>query len=130
MWAFNPWDNDSAADWYDEFMDDTKLRSAWLKGINKDATEEFEEVRAAISIYLMLGRVYVWPIDHLDDDLALCIAQSEKILNLPQVQESGELVEQIRAELKALESRKKPNVECELDQQHEIDNKPWWAFWK
>lgn len=130
MWAFNPWDNDSAADWYGEFMDETKLRSVWLKGIKKDAIDEFEEVRAAVSIYLMLGRVYVWPIDHLDEDLALCIKQTEKMLSDPENLESEELIAEIKAELTELKSRETSDSEVPQSSDSPAETKAWWAFWK
>ena len=130
MWAFKPWDNDLAADWYDEFMDETKLRTVWLKGIKKDPIEEFEEVRAAVSIYLMLGRVYVWPIDHLDSDLALCIEQTEKMLSEPEHLEAEELIAQISEELTELKSRMPSETDTDVEPEQTTQTKPWWAFWK
>ena len=61
MWALQPWDNDQAADWFGGFMDRTRLRDEWLKGIQADPVDEPDIVRAAAAVFVMLGRVYVWP---------------------------------------------------------------------
>ncbi|MCL2784715.1 MAG: DUF4259 domain-containing protein [Propionibacteriaceae bacterium] len=32
-WSNNPWDKDTAADWFGDLMDTTGLRDEWHKGI-------------------------------------------------------------------------------------------------
>lgn len=124
MWDFKPWDNDSAADWYGDFMDSTNLRKHWLEGIKQDPIDDADTVRAAASVFIMLGRVYVWPIDHLDEDLELAISQLKKTLECEENKEVPELIEIIQSEINELESRvqkKAPDSKAQ--------SKPWWKIW-
>lgn len=124
MWDFEPWDNDCAADWFGGFMDSTNIRKHWLEGINQDPLEDPDTVRAAASVFVMLGRVYVWPIYHLDEDLELAISQLKKTLECEENKEVPELLEKIQAEIDELESRVKdapPNKDA--------PSKPWWKIW-
>lgn len=66
MWDYKPWDNDGAADWYGDLMDNTKLRDAWLEGIKEDPIDSPDVVRAAAGLFIILGRIYIWPIDNYD----------------------------------------------------------------
>ena len=69
-WDVQPWDNDSAADWFVEFFDgidfDSRIDSAF------ELDDKFDVIRAASYILQTLGRIYVWPGDvdklgaHLD----------------------------------------------------------------
>ena len=69
-WSDEPWDNDTAADWFGVLMDSTRLRDAWHEGITADPDDDEGEVRyAAAWLFLQLGRVYVWPIDTFAEDL-------------------------------------------------------------
>ncbi|MBX2846905.1 MAG: hypothetical protein KTR16_01185 [Acidiferrobacterales bacterium] len=124
MWDFKPWDNDSAADWFGDFMDDTNIRDHWLEGIKQDPLDDADTVRAAASIFVMLGRVYIWPIDHLDQDLELTICQLKKTLECEENKEVPELLEMIQTEIEELESRvqKKP-------EENKPPSKLWWKIW-
>jgi hypothetical protein len=126
MWDFAPWDNDTAADWFGDLMDRTKLRAEWLKGIDADSEESPEIVRAAGALFVMLGRVYVWPIDSYDDDLERAIRAMSRLVTCPEFEEAPELVEAVRVEIAELESRRRPK---DPQTKHISSNRPWWKFW-
>lgn len=107
MWAFAPWDNDDAADWFGDFMDKTRLRAAWLEGINSDVSESPGIVRAAAALFLMLGRVYVWPISTFDEDLEKTISALSAVAECDEYQELPELITLINEEIAELKSRRK-----------------------
>ena len=124
MWALQPWDNDAAADWFGDLMEVTNLRAKWLDGIREDCTDAPEIVRAAGALFVMLGRVYVWPIDDYDHDLELAISALSKVAHTESVQESPELVAAIENELAELKSRRKSEQVAAKELQ-----RPWWKFW-
>ena len=127
MWDFKPWDNDSAADWFGDLMDTCKVRNEWLKGMNADIEDEPEVVRAAVALFVMLGRVYIWPIRNYDEDLELAISKLEELAKNDLMSEVDELIEEIKLETEELKSRRKksPNSPQETSK----PNKPWWRFW-
>jgi hypothetical protein len=128
MWALAPWDNDEAADWYGDFMDRTKLREAWLEGIREDPSESPSVVRAAGALFVMLGRVYVWPINNFDEDLELSIAALSSVAACAEYQEDPELVASVNQEIEELKSRRKPNKQQVAVSKGE--QRPWWKFWQ
>ena len=108
MWDFEAWGNDSAADWFGDLMEATKLREHWLNGIQGDAEDEYEEVRAAVWLFAQLGRTYIWPIDHLDADLELAISAAKTLLANEWLQEEApDFLTKVRDELADIESRRK-----------------------
>jgi len=127
MWDFKLWDNDSAADWFGDLMDTCKVRDEWLKGINEDIEDDPEVVRAAIALFIMLGRVYIWPIDNYDEDLELAILKAEELQKNDLMAEAEELIEAIKIETEELKSRKKKTPDSSKGSSK--PNKPWWRFW-
>ena len=126
-WGKLPWDNDGAADWFGDLFDKTKLAKEVEATLKLDAEESHEEIRAAASVLLFLGRVYVWPIDDLDRHLALAADRLEEVSRVDVIAESPELVEEIRAEIQELLSRiKKPGAA----QPPPAPPKKWWQFGK
>lgn len=114
MWDIRPWDNDQAADWYAGFMVQSNFRELWLAGINLQAdSEDADAVRAAAALFMMLGRVYIWPIEHYDEDLALTISQLTKTLECPEYEECDELINIIKTEIQELENRRTPGYQAE-----------------
>jgi hypothetical protein len=128
MWALEPWDNDEAADWYDDLMEETRLRDAWLKGIGADPTESPGVVRAAGAVFVMLGRVYVWPIDHFDQDLEQAIAALSEVAKCDEYQGMPELQGLISSEIAELKARRKPDA-AQPESGQAPPSKPWWRFW-
>ena len=108
-WATAAWDNDGAADWFGDMFDATGLASYVEETLQRDVEEYYEEVRAAAYMLVALGRVYIWPIDDLDNHLALAIAKLEEVKALEEYQEVPDLVKAIDEEIAVLKSRlKKP----------------------
>jgi len=127
MWAYAPWDSDGAADWYGDLMEKTRLREAWLEGINQDSAESPEVVRAACGLFIMLGRVYVWPVKHLDEDLEQAITALSRVAENEEYKEDQDLIAQITQEIEELKSRRK--AESTGATQMPSLTKPWWKFW-
>ena len=114
-WDLKPWGNDSAADYFGVFFERSGFRERAVEQLEMQLTEEnHEKVRAAASIILFLGRVYVWPVEFLDNDLKLAIERLTEMLELPIVKEDDEYQEVIRSELELLRSR--------LDRSRAIDD--------
>lgn len=106
MWDAEAWDNDSAADWFADFMDTTGVREFWLRGINSDLEDEPEVVRAALWLFVQLGRTYIWPIEHLNSDLDLAINAARALLNIQHLaDEVPDYVSGIENDLQVLQLR-------------------------
>lgn len=126
-WGKLPWDNDGAADWFGDLFDKTKLANQVEDALKLDVVHSHEEIRAAASVLLFLGRVYIWPIRDLDRHLALAADRLEEVSRLDVIAESPEFVEEIRGEIQELRSRiKKPGASQPPPQ----PPKKWWSFWK
>jgi len=103
------WDNDGAADWFSDMFEATRLAKYVEETLQRDVAEYHEEVRAAAYMVVALGRVYIWPIEDLDNHLALAIAKLEEIKALEIYQEVPDFVKAIDEEVAVLKSRlKKP----------------------
>ena len=111
MWDIEPYDNDAAADWLGELMDSTKLREAWCKGISADLDDEQAVLRAAVWLFIQLGHVYVWPIEHYEEDLELTICVAEKLSQDPDLTKIPGMQEKLTEELRILSERRKPKDE-------------------
>jgi hypothetical protein len=127
MWALEPWGNDEAADWFGDFMDSTQIRRERLKGINADPADSPGVVRAAAALFVMLGRVYVWPIKTFDQDLELTIARLAAVVEAGEYGEPPELATAIEQELAELKSRRKPSGNPGASPSG--STRPWWKFW-
>lgn len=106
-WGVEPWANDGAADWFGGMSDATGLANYVRETLQRDVEAWHEEVRAAAYIVVALGRVYIWPIDDLDSDLALAIAKLEEIKAQEIYQEAPNFVNAIDEEIAVLKSRLK-----------------------
>lgn len=112
MWSREPWDNDRAADWFANLMQLThfpdQVRKTLLLCEREDVDgENTTLLRAAVYCASQFCRVYVWPIEHLDDDLELAIKAARRILSDESYCCSEEIVAQVQAELEELELRRK-----------------------
>src|SRR3954452_8278729 len=104
-WGPAAWDNDDAADWFGDLFAATKLAQRVEKALKtKDVEEYAGKVRAAAYMLVVLGRVYIWPVDDLDRHLRLAIEKLEAISELDDYQGDP----QIAAEIAELRSRLQP----------------------
>lgn len=78
-WAEKPWDNDAAADYFGSLMGDTGFAARVIDTL-EDSEASKEEHRAAASMVVLLGRVYVWPIDDYEDTLRLAVHRLDEML--------------------------------------------------
>jgi hypothetical protein len=126
-WDKLPWDNDKAADWFGDLFDETQLAARVEETLKLDANNSHEKIRAAASVLLFLGRVYIWPIQDLNRHLALAADRLEEVSRVEVIAESPELVEEIRHEIQELRSRiKKPGGL----QPRPKPSQKWWQFRK
>lgn len=72
-WGLAPWDDDSGADWFGDLFEELPIADRVEQTLNLDPEEYAAEIRAAASMLILLGRTYIWPIDHIDRHLALAI---------------------------------------------------------
>ena len=115
-WGKRPWDNDIAADWFGNMMDATGLAEYVEKTLrqeldNDDPGFAADEIRAAVTVLIMLGHIYVWPGDMLENHLKLAISRLEEILPL---ENSIGIQEELRAEISVLEARLDRKVEVDI----------------
>jgi hypothetical protein len=54
-WGKLPWDNDGAADWFDELFKKTRLAKHVEDTLKLDVENSHEEIRSAASVLLLLG---------------------------------------------------------------------------
>jgi hypothetical protein len=127
-WDTLPWDNDKAADWYDELFDHTQLARKVEDTLKLDPEDSHEEIRAAASILLFLGRPYIWPIHDLNRHLQLAAESLEQVACVQVIAEAPEFVEQIRIEITELRNRiTEPPSQVAHPQ---LQEKKWWKFWQ
>jgi len=112
MWDSKPWDNDRAADWFAKLMEQTdfpsKIRETlYLHEKDDPHGDNTSLLRAAVYCILQFCRVYVWPINDLDNDLLLAINATKKILQDDEYCYSDEIIDEINSELMELERRLK-----------------------
>jgi hypothetical protein len=124
VWGKLPWDNDGAADWYGDLFEKTKLAVQVEDALKLDVEDSHEEIRAAASMLLFLGRVYIWPVCDLDRHLTLAADRLEEVSRVDVIAESPELVEEIGAEIQELRSRIKTP-----DTSQPPTPRKWWQFW-
>lgn len=60
VWGIEPWDNDTAADWYSSFFTGIDVEDRIIGGLED---ENPDRSRAAAYLLSVLGRPYVWPGD-------------------------------------------------------------------
>lgn len=76
-WGREPWDNDSAADWFGDLWEDVPIVDRVLSALDGP---EGEEALAAVWLCTELCRVYVWPIDRYGETLDHAIAAADRLL--------------------------------------------------
>ena len=76
-WGVEPWDNDDAADFFGDLWDDTPIVDRVLAGL---ASGGSSVVVGAAWLLVSIGRVYVWPVERLDESLESAVAALDVIL--------------------------------------------------
>ena len=126
-WGNLPWDNDNAADWFDDLFSRTQLAKHVEETLNLDPTKSYEEIRAAACVLLLFGHPYVWPIDRLNRHLTLAAEGLERIAHQAVFAEVPEILKCIQAEIQELRSR---ITRTESSAPSKLTKKQWWQFWK
>jgi len=126
VWGNLPWDNDAAADWFGDLFETTKLAQRVEDTLKLNVENSHEEIRAAASLLLFLGRVYIWPVKDLNRHLAIAADRLEDVSRVDVVAESPELVEEIRAEVQELRGRIRAS---DSPRPVPASTKRWWQFW-
>jgi len=126
-WGHLPWDNDSAADWFGDTFDKTKLALRVEEALKLPAADSADEIRAAAAVVLLLGHTYVWPVHDLDRHLTLAADRLEEIRKLGSYAEVPEIESSISAEIQELRSRIK---DASKSSSPPNPQKKWWEFWK
>jgi hypothetical protein len=113
-WADAPWDNDSAADWFGDLFAETQLAERVAETLRLDVHEHHQEIRAAASLLIFLGRTHVWPVKHLHDHLQLATSKLEQMATMP---DAGQVlpVDAVRAEAALLRSQMKAGSELNAE---------------
>src|SRR5215213_8341983 len=122
-WGHLPWDNDSAADWFGETFDKTKLAQRVEETLKLDIKDSADEVRAAAAVVVLLGHIYVWPIHDLDRHLALAADRLDEIRRRGVYAEAPEIESSIASEIEELRSRIK---DAPKPMAPPVVQKKWW----
>lgn len=79
-WGDESWENDSSADWFSNVFKQTKLDQVIASSLSKEV-DDFtrDEIRGAISLFIMLGRVYVYNSGTLNEQHQLCIQKAKEL---------------------------------------------------
>jgi hypothetical protein len=97
-WGNEPWDNDQAADWFGDLWGGTPIVDRVVAALGSG---DRDEMFAAMWMCTQLCRVYVWPIERLDETLAAAIAAGEQLLAGADADDITEQVETYLAELRS-----------------------------
>jgi hypothetical protein len=101
-----PWENDGAADWFGDVMENSGLPLMVEAALELDAEEYHEDIRAAAYVLLSLGRTFIWPVDKLDEHLRLAIDKLRQIAAM-EIYAEADFSPVIEKEIAELESRLK-----------------------
>ena len=108
-WGARHWENDAAADWFDEFFKKTNAAHYVRQTLELDPSEDADEIRAAVFVLLTLGRVYVWPLDTLEECLQLASDRMRQILESMghhgDLATTREAIISVREDIETIESR-------------------------
>ena len=106
-WGHEPWDNDQAADWYAELFEKTKFADYIEQTLQLDVSENYDEIRAAAFVLVVLGRTYIWPVEVLNKHLTLAIEKLESILDdkACPLNEDNDIINAIKEEIGVLKER-------------------------
>lgn len=116
-WNYSPWDNDDAADWFQQFwkQKDFTLLIGEIKAFDPKEPS-YDTFRAACYLLQTLGNPYVWPAEHLDELKSLighAISILTKMINPPSKQwyfldiweGADEIIKSVQVQIDALEAQ-------------------------
>ena len=103
-WGIQPWENDTACDWYDWLFEESQLAQHIESALNQPIEDHADEIRAAAHILLALGENYIWPIDERAEQLKKAASQLQRILDC-KVYTNSLLVGEVRREIRGLLGR-------------------------
>lgn len=134
-WGHLPWENDSAADWFGDTFDQTKLAQRVEDTLNLDVEDSADEIRAAAAVLLLLGHTFVWPVKEIDRHLALAADRLSEIKESGIYDEAPEIVASLDAEIQELRRRIKESPPLPQQQTTAVQPEPesirkWWEFWR
>lgn len=129
-WGKLPWENDQAADWFARLFQRTNL-AQWIGDKLSEDIHESEdnlsEIRAAISLMVLLGRGGVYPSDKRREHTHLAISKARDLRNyLSRNEDRKDLVSELDNEVAALERRKQPKPDRS---EPSSDLRSWWQTW-
>lgn len=128
-WGALPWENDDAADWFAQFMTTTNIRAVVMQTVQEesaaDSLESLNRIRAAISVFILLGRNYIWPIDTYDDDLESIYAKAIELQERSQNIQWDALSEQLDREITELNARRSKPINKAKDEDTNSDISYW-----
>ena len=120
-WDNTIWGNDSAADWFCELFEKTKLREKVRECLEMDMNLYCEDIRAAAYILIFLGRPYIWPLG-LEEDLSFAIKRMEELQKYPYYSTLNDFGNDLKYETAILKHR--------LDKDYKLPTtmefKNWW----
>jgi hypothetical protein len=77
-WGNEPWENDSASDFLGELFENTPIVDRVHAGLGAD---DGALVVAALWLCTLLCNTYTWPVDRLDETLAIAVAAADRLLS-------------------------------------------------
>lgn len=130
-WGKAPWDNDCAADWFADVFSKTRLHEEIAACLARRVDESNrDEMRAAIMMFISLGRNYVYDSKTYDEHLDLALLKARELLK--HWIEGGwdndqHIGENISHEIKILEMRKHKKAEHQEPPAEDLVH--YWKKW-
>ncbi len=123
-WEMSPWDNDKAADWFGDLFDEIPLARKVEETLKLEAEAHHEEIRAATAMLIMLGRVYIWPIDDFERHVELALERMRELRDVYR-EHGDDWLEAIDSEIAVLEAR----LTADRDAPAAPQPTTWKRFW-
>lgn len=113
VWGTQPWENDTAADWFIDFGKsiDIKLIEKTLNMFNKDIRSTYHQTRAVAHILECIAENYVWPGKYEDlfqilekalDNLNVILNDQEFINSWLHQEDRVQIIESLNSQIETL----------------------------